>query len=111
MSDLPFTIQVTPSARGMATFTALVGDKPVATERFVPGDGDKRRRVARLWADDDRLRNGRLLTPAKIAAALERIDNDDYGNCMSCEEPIHRKRLEFDPTATLCIECATKAEQ
>jgi len=46
-----------------------------------------------------------------IAAALTRVDNDDYGMCKSCEEPINRKRLEFDPTATLCIGCASKAEQ
>jgi DnaK suppressor protein len=47
----------------------------------------------------------------KISAALERIDNGDYGLCQSCEEMINRKRLEFDPTAVMCIECATKAEQ
>ena len=47
----------------------------------------------------------------KIAAALERIDNDNYGLCQVCEEIIDRKRLGFDPTASLCIECATKAEQ
>jgi len=47
----------------------------------------------------------------KISAALERIVNGDYGRCQTCEEMINRKRLEFDPTAVLCIECATKAEQ
>ncbi len=47
----------------------------------------------------------------KIFAALERIDNDNYGRCQSCEEMISRGRLESDPTAVLCIECATKAEQ
>jgi len=46
-----------------------------------------------------------------IAAALARIDNDDYGMCRSCEEPINRQRLAFDPTATQCIDCASKAEQ
>lgn len=46
-----------------------------------------------------------------ISAALERIENNEFGNCQSCEEEINRKRLEFDPTAVLCIECATKAEQ
>jgi DnaK suppressor protein len=46
-----------------------------------------------------------------IEAALVRIDNDSFGDCQDCDEPIHRKRLEFDPTATLCIECANKAEQ
>jgi DnaK suppressor protein len=47
----------------------------------------------------------------KIAAALERVDNGDYGFCQRCEEMIDRRRLEFDPTAVLCIDCATKAEQ
>ncbi len=53
----------------------------------------------------------RELMLRRIEAALDRIDNDTYGICRSCEEPINRKRLEFDLTATLCIECATKAEQ
>ena len=47
----------------------------------------------------------------KISAALKRIDNDDYGRCQSCEEMISRGRLESDPTAVMCIECATRAEQ
>ena len=47
----------------------------------------------------------------KISAALKRIDDDDYGNCRSCDEPINPKRLEFDPTATQCIDCASNAEQ
>ena len=47
----------------------------------------------------------------KIAAAIERIDNDNFGHCQTCEEPIHRKRLEFDATTLLCIQCAQKAEQ
>ncbi len=47
----------------------------------------------------------------KIAAALERIDNGNFGHCQSCEEPIQRKRLEFDATTLLCIQCAQKAEQ
>ena len=46
-----------------------------------------------------------------ITAALARIDNGDYGLCQSCGEPIPQKRLEFDATALLCIECAQQAEQ
>ncbi len=46
-----------------------------------------------------------------IAAALRRIDKGEFGLCRTCEEPIARKRLEFDPTALLCIECAQEAEQ
>jgi len=47
----------------------------------------------------------------QIEAALERVDNDEYGYCKECCEPIHPKRLEFDPTALLCIDCASKAER
>ena len=46
----------------------------------------------------------------QIDAALKRIDDDEYGYCFTCGEPINPKRLEFDPTVTLCIECASKAE-
>jgi len=46
----------------------------------------------------------------KIAAALGRIDKDEYGYCLVCEEDIALQRLEFDPTATLCIDCARKSE-
>ena len=41
-----------------------------------------------------------------IEAALTRIDNDDYGECLECGEPINPKRLEIDPTTVYCIECA-----
>ncbi len=47
----------------------------------------------------------------KITAALGRIERDDFGYCQSCEEPINIKRLYFDPTATLCIDCANQSEQ
>jgi DnaK suppressor protein len=47
----------------------------------------------------------------RIEAALKRIDDDDYGFCKECDEPINPKRLEFDPTVVLCIDCASKLEQ
>ena len=47
----------------------------------------------------------------KIEAALKRIDDDEYGYCKECDEPINPKRLEFDPTSVLCIDCASKLEQ
>lgn len=47
----------------------------------------------------------------RIDAALVRIDNGDYGVCRECDEPISPRRLEFDPTVTLCVDCASKAEQ
>ncbi len=53
----------------------------------------------------------RELMLRRITAALARIDGGDYGVCESCDESINPKRLEFDPTAVLCIQCASKAEQ
>ena len=46
----------------------------------------------------------------KITAAIGRIENDSFGACQTCDEAISRKRLEFDPTALLCIDCASAAE-
>ena len=46
-----------------------------------------------------------------IEAALIRVDDGSYGRCRDCDEPINPKRLEFDPTALRCIDCASKLEQ
>lgn len=44
----------------------------------------------------------------RIEAALERIDEEEYGYCASCEEEINRRRLEIDPANPFCVECASK---
>jgi DnaK suppressor protein len=46
-----------------------------------------------------------------ITAALSRLDKGEFGDCRECGEPIARKRLEFDPTAVLCIGCASNREK
>ena len=46
----------------------------------------------------------------EIEAALRRIDDGSYGDCEHCEEPINPRRLDADPTARLCIDCASKSE-
>ncbi len=46
---------------------------------------------------------------SRIVAALQRIEEDDFGYCSVCEEPIAPKRLENDPATPLCINCAGKA--
>jgi DnaK suppressor protein len=42
----------------------------------------------------------------RIEAALQRIENGKFGWCLRCGEAIATKRLDFDPTAPLCIDCA-----
>ncbi len=46
----------------------------------------------------------------RIAAALERLENYEYGDCLRCDEPIAAERLEFDPATTLCVNCARSEE-
>ena len=53
----------------------------------------------------------RLLALQRISGALQRIEDGDYGYCVACHEPIMASRLEADPGALLCIDCASKAEQ
>jgi len=44
----------------------------------------------------------------RIASALARIEDEDFGYCVSCGEEIPLKRLELDPAVTTCITCAGK---
>jgi len=46
----------------------------------------------------------------KIDETLQLIEDEDYGWCDSCGVEIGIRRLEARPTATLCIDCKTLAE-
>jgi len=46
-----------------------------------------------------------------IDQALLRIDSGDYGRCIECDAYIAAARLDIDPTATLCIQCAQQQER
>ena len=48
---------------------------------------------------------------AKIDAALKKIDEGEYGECMSCGEQIGVARLKARPVAELCIECKSEQEK
>lgn len=52
----------------------------------------------------------RELQLKRIEVALARLASGEYGVCQSCEEDIDPRRLEVDPTATLCIACASKQD-
>ena len=43
----------------------------------------------------------------RLQFALARMDEGEYGYCEDCGEEIAPKRLELDPTATKCIDCAS----
>ena len=46
----------------------------------------------------------------RVTEALQRLDDDEYGRCNECDEWIAEARLEADPTACLCIRCASSQE-
>lgn len=46
----------------------------------------------------------------RIDAALQRIDDGDYGYCVGCGEEVALKRLELDPATPNCIDCARGEE-
>lgn len=47
---------------------------------------------------------------SQIKAALQRIDHEDFGDCIECGGPIEKKRLRHRPESVLCIECQRAKE-
>jgi DnaK suppressor protein len=43
----------------------------------------------------------------RIAVALARMDEGEFGYCLECGDEIAARRLELDPAAPLCIGCAS----
>jgi len=46
----------------------------------------------------------------RIDVALKRIEDGDFGYCISCDAEIKPKRLDFDPSVPNCINCARDGE-
>lgn len=46
-----------------------------------------------------------------INTALGRLDNEKYGICGSCGNPIDKSRLEAFPAALVCVECSKKPKK
>jgi DnaK suppressor protein len=44
----------------------------------------------------------------RIRVALRKIEEEDYGYCDDCSNPIDPRRLLIDPAARYCIACADK---
>ena len=43
---------------------------------------------------------------ARIAAAMVRLDEGEWGYCVHCGEEIAEKRLRYDPSVPRCVNCA-----
>jgi DnaK suppressor protein len=73
----------------------------LASQNSVATDQDLKFRI--------RSRESRLIK--KVRDALERIENNTYGICESCEEGISIRRLEARPVTTKCIHCKKEEEK
>ena len=47
----------------------------------------------------------------RIQSALGRMESDDYGYCVICDEEIAEGRLRFDSSVLTCISCAKEADR
>lgn len=43
----------------------------------------------------------------RIDTALKRMEDGEYGYCVSCGEEIEKKRLDMDPATPVCVDCAS----
>mgnify|MGYP001791486900 CR=1 FL=1 len=48
----------------------------------------------------------RQMARTRIEAALRRLDDGSYGDCVMCGEEIAPKRLELDPAIPTCVACS-----
>lgn len=47
---------------------------------------------------------------SRLKQALDVVDDEEYGMCVACEEPIPMARLRLIPEATHCVACASSFE-
>jgi DnaK suppressor protein len=47
----------------------------------------------------------------QVESALGRIERDEFGICLKCEDDIGPKRLDALPWAVLCVDCQETAER
>jgi DnaK suppressor protein len=85
------------------------------TERVVELDQSRVGRLSRMDALQNQAisrETGQRRRQAlrQVESALLRIDRGEFGDCLHCGEPINPRRLEADPTALLCIDCAEATE-
>lgn len=97
--------------------TELLGVAAVMTQAARPVELDQARigRVSRVDALQQQAMSKefdrrRRLELQRIEAALKRIEDGDYGGCLSCGESIASQRLAVDPATPVCINCARSAK-
>jgi DnaK suppressor protein len=90
-----------------ATYQELSFSASNRDEIVVETTADEIDRLQQQLSRDIAVRNlDRTSTLLKsIRAALDRMEDEIYGICLRCEEPIPEKRLKAVPWASHCVDC------
>ena len=80
----------------------------VEAELGQPADADAEERATEREGDEvlESLGNSGLLEVRMIQAALGRIADGTFGECVACGEPISEERMNAVPHAARCKRCA-----
>lgn len=86
------------------TLSAMAEEPVVCPDATDRATVETDRQMALLMRERDR----RLID--EIHAALDRVQDGEYGICQECGEEIGAARLRAQPTATLCVHCKSLLE-
>ena len=91
-----------------------VSESAAEARRTVELDQTKQGRLSRIDALQGQemskaAERRRKLELQRIESAFQRLAEGEYGFCVTCGEPIGRRRLEADPTTPICIACAEES--
>ena len=84
--------------------TATVTLDQAAVGRVSRIDAIQQQKMAQAQERRHRLRR------QQVAQALTLFEDDEYGLCRRCEEPIAYKRLKARPETPSCVACQTEIE-
>ena len=88
----------------------LAGERLFAAAEDRCNNFDERNSDAAMDADLH-LENHYLAILSKINRCLSRLDDDNFGLCIDCQEPIAYRRLLAFPMAERCVSCKTEYEK
>lgn len=103
-------------ARLLARLAELEEDARISTEARAPVtlQQDSVGRLSRMDALQQQAmaqatQRRRIAEQRRIRAALVRLDESEWGWCLSCGEQITEARLAHDPSVAQCVACASSA--
>jgi RNA polymerase-binding transcription factor DksA len=70
------------------------------------GDFDNSAHEVQDFADNIGVENQLEIRLKQVDEALTRIEKGSYGTCSNCKKEISKERLDADPAADKCLDCA-----